>query len=87
MTYKDTTLLNVVATVFPNTTTLLRYFYVGRNVRAMCITNCWDESKDDKVDGKDKELNEVIQCELVNNIMRAWDDVVKSPQKNHMLMS
>jgi len=39
------------------------------------------------VDGKDKELNEVIQCELVNNIMRAWDDVVKSPQKNHMLMS
>jgi len=37
----------------------------------MCITNCKDESKDDKVDGKDKELNDVMQCELVNNIMRA----------------
>jgi len=39
VTDRDTTLMNVVATIFPKTIALLCHFYVGKNARAKCITN------------------------------------------------
>ncbi|AES60908.2 hypothetical protein MTR_1g072330 [Medicago truncatula] len=36
MTDMDTTLMNVIATVLPESS----YFHVGKNVRVMCITDC-----------------------------------------------
>jgi len=54
VTDKDTTLMNVVAIVLPETSAILSYFNIGRNVRAKCITNCRVKPKDVKVDGKEK---------------------------------
>jgi len=71
MTYMDTTLMNAVASVFLNTIVLHCYFHVGKNVRAKCINDCRGKPKDAKVDGKDKEVNEVKQSVIVNNIVRA----------------
>ena len=81
MTDKDTTLMNVVATALYETSAILCYFYIGRKVRAKCITNCRVKPKDVKVDGKEKVVKEVKTNDIVNTIMRAWDDVVESPTK------
>jgi len=52
-TDRDTSLMNVVATVLPETSALLCYFHVGRNVRGNCIIDCRVKLKDVKMDGKE----------------------------------
>ena len=37
VTDRDTTLMNAVATILPETSAILFYFHVGKNVRAKCI--------------------------------------------------
>lgn len=81
VTDKDTTLMNVVATVHPKTSAILCYLYIGRNVRAKCITNCRVKPKDVKVDGKERVVKEVKTDDIVKIVMRAWDDMVESPTK------
>lgn len=71
VTYRDTTLMNAVPSVFPNTNVLHCYFHVGKNVRAKCINDCRGKPKDAKVDGKDKEVNEMKQSVIFNNVVRA----------------
>jgi DNA-directed RNA polymerase subunit L len=69
---RDTTLMNVVATVLPESKAILCYFYVGKNVKAKCITDCR------YVLGK-KDRKEVKHGDVVKTIMRAWDVIVESP--------
>jgi hypothetical protein len=80
VTDKDTTLMNDVAVIFPKSTTILCQFH-ARNVRAKCIKYYIVKSNDVKVDGKDKQVNEVKSSKLVYNIMKLWDSVVESPSK------
>jgi len=84
VTDKDTTLMNVVATVLPETSAILYYFHVGRNVRAKCITNCRVKPKVVEMDGKEKVVNEVKPSEIFDTIFRAWETMVESPtQKSY----
>jgi len=80
VTNRGTALMNFVAKVLPETAALLCHFHIERNVRVKCITNRWvkPKSRDVKVDEKDKEVKEVKASGIVNNIMRAWDNVVES---------
>jgi len=39
MTDRDTNLMNAIATVFPESSEVLCYFHVGKNVRSRCITD------------------------------------------------
>lgn len=82
MTDMNTTLMNVVATVLPETTAILCYFDVGRNVIVKYITGYRVKIKDVKVDGKEKIVKEVKPSDIVNDIMRPSDDVVESPTKD-----
>lgn len=82
VTDRDNALMNVVAKVLPETVALLCYFHIRKNVRAKCITNCRvkPKPKDVKVDGKEvKEMKEAKDSDVVDNIMRAWEDVVEYP--------
>jgi len=76
VTAKDTTLMNVVATVFPKTTSLICHFHIGINVSAKCITNYKIKPKDVK-DKKDKEVIEMNSSEVADNIMNTKDNVVE----------
>jgi hypothetical protein len=38
--------------------------------------------KDVKVDGKEKVVKEVKPSDIVDTIMRAWNDVIESPRKD-----
>lgn len=70
--------MNVVAKVLSETAALLCYFHIEKNVRAKWITECRVKSKsmDVKVDGKEvKKVKDVKTSDVVNNIMRVWDDV------------
>ena len=40
VTDMDTTLMNVVATVLPESSAIIFYLHVGKNVRARYITDC-----------------------------------------------
>jgi len=79
---RDNAMMNDVSKVLPETAALLCCFHTGKNVKAKCITNCRvkPKPKDVKVDGK--EVKEVNASDIVNNITRAWDDVVESPTKD-----
>nr|ABD32448.2 transposase, putative [Medicago truncatula] len=77
VTDRDTTLMNVVAKFLPETSAILCYFHVGRNVRANIITNCIVKPKFVKVDGKEKLVNEVKPNEIFDTIFRAWEKVYK----------
>jgi len=73
--------MNVVVKVLPKTADLLWYFHIRKNVRANYITGCRVKlkPKDVKVDGKEvKTLKDAKASDIVNNIMRAYDDVVES---------
>ena len=78
VTDKDTTLMNVVTTVLPETSAILCYFHVGRNVRVKCITYYKVKLKVVKVDEKEMVVKEVKTSDIVDAIMRACDDVVES---------
>ena len=85
VTSRDTAFINVVATIFHKTNALLCESCIGKNVRVKCIINCRVKSKDAKVGGKDKEVNEVRLSELVNRKLVIM--LLRLLQKNHMLMS
>jgi len=59
-----TTLINVVATILPESSAILCYFHVGENVKARCITDYRYALR--KRDGKD-----VKHSDVVNTLMRA----------------
>jgi len=59
-TDRDTTMMNVLANVFPETIALLYHFHIEKNVRARYITDCRVKPKDVKVDERDKEVKEGI---------------------------
>ena len=50
---RDNGLMNVIAKVLPETSTLLCYFHIGKNVRAKCTTDCRVKLK-----AKDVEVDE-----------------------------
>jgi len=54
MTYRDMGMMNVVANVLPDSSAILCYFHVGKNVRARIITDCKVEQKGVVVDGQKK---------------------------------
>jgi len=73
VTDRDTALMNVVATVLPETDHVLFYFHIEKNVKAKCIM----------IQDKDvKEANDEKHCDLVKKIVRAWREVVNSPTKD-----
>jgi transposase-like protein len=85
VTDRDNALVNVVAKVLPETDAILCYFHIGKNVRAKCITNCRVKAKhkDAEVDEKEvKEAKEEKHSDVVDKIMRAWKDLVKSPTED-----
>jgi len=51
---RDTALMNDVAIVLHETSAILCYFHVGKNVRAKCIIDCIAKPKDVKKDEKEK---------------------------------
>jgi len=82
VTDRDTSLMNVVGTVLPETDTMLCLFHIGKNVRARCITDCRVKPKrpkgakvDRKKVKKDKEKNR----DVVEKIVSAWKELVESP--------
>jgi hypothetical protein len=79
VTDMDTALMNVIVKVLPETSAILCYFHVGRNVRAKIIIDCRVKPKVLKVDGKEKIVNEVKPSEIVDTIFRAWENMVESP--------
>jgi len=73
VTDRDTALMNVVATVLPETDHVLFYFHIEKNVKAKCIM----------IQDKDvKEANDEKHCDLVKKIVRAWREVVNSPTED-----
>jgi len=76
---RDTTLMNVVATVLPDSSVVLCYFHVGKNVIAKIITDCKVKQKVVIVDGKKKLVDKVKPSEIVVTIFHAWEKVVESP--------
>lgn len=75
---RDTTLMNAIPTVIPETSAILSYFLVGRNVREKIIIYCRVKLKVVKVDGKEKLVTEVKPSDIVETIFRAWKNVVES---------
>jgi DNA-directed RNA polymerase subunit L len=81
VTNRDNALMNVVAKILPETSTLLCYFHIGKNVRAKCITNCRVKPKPNDVEVYGKEVKEVNEeaSDVVEKIIRAWKYLVESP--------
>jgi len=85
VTDMDNAMMNVIAKVLSEIDAILCYFYIAKNVRAKCVTNCRVKAKpkDAKVDAKEvKEAKEEKHSDVVDKIMRAWKDLVESPTKN-----
>ena len=81
VTDKDTTLMNVVTTAFPETDIML-FFHIGKNVRAKWITNCRVKPKppkDAKVNKKELKKNKEKNRDIVEKIVSAWKELVESP--------
>jgi hypothetical protein len=75
----------VVAKVLSETAALPCHFHIGKNVRGKHIMNCKvkPNSNDVKFNRKEvKEEKNVKASDIVNNIMRVWDDVVEYPTKD-----
>jgi len=73
--FPSTVLMNAVATVFPETYTMLCYFHIGKNVRAKCITDCKVKPKppkDAKVDKKQVKNDKEKNRDVVEKIVSAW---------------
>jgi len=72
VTDRDNALINVVETLFHDTTTILCSYHIGQNVRAKCKTDC-------KVkDLKGKDGKEIKPGSVVKTVMAAWMDIVDS---------
>jgi len=68
---RDTDMMNVVANVLPNSSAILCYFHVGKNVRARIITDCKVKQNVVVVYGKKKIVNEAKHSKLVDTIFDA----------------
>jgi len=82
VTDRDGALMNVVATTFLETYTMLCFFHIGKNVRAKCITDCRVKpkpSKDAKVDKKQVKKDKEKNRDVVEKIVSAWKELVESP--------
>jgi len=79
MTDRDTSMMNVVANVLPDSSAILCYFHVGKNVRARIVTDCKVKQNDVVVDGQKKIVDEAKHSMLVNTIFDAWEKLVESP--------
>jgi len=82
VTDRNGALMNVVATVFPETYTMLCFVHIGKNVRAKCITNCRVKPKppkDAKVDKKQVKKDKEKNRDVVEKIVSAWKELVESP--------
>jgi len=71
MTDRDTSMMNVVANVLPDSSAILCYFHVGKNVRARIVTDCKVKQNDVVVDGQKKIVDEAKHSMLVNTIFDA----------------
>ena len=72
MTDRDTTLMNTVANVLPESYAMNCYFHVQKNVKARCILDC--KYSLGKNNGKEMKHGDVVK-----KIMRARKIIVKSP--------
>jgi len=64
--------MNVVDIVFPNVTTMLGDYHIGKNVKPKCKT--YSKIKDFKGnDGK-----EIKSRDIVNTVMDSWEAIVNS---------
>jgi len=79
VTDRDTTMMNVVANFLPDSSAILCYFYVGKNVRAKIINDCKVKQKVVLVDGQKKLVDEVKHSKIVDTMFDAWGKVVESP--------
>jgi len=79
VTDRDRALMNIVANVLPDSSEILCYFHVGKNVRAKIITDCKVNQKVVIVDGQKKLVEEVEHSKIVDTIFDAWEKLVESP--------
>jgi len=82
VTDKGGALMNVVATVFPETDTMLCFFHIAKNVRAKCITDCRvkpNPPKGAKVEKKQVKKDKEKNRDVVEKIVSAWKELVESP--------
>jgi len=76
--------MNAVKKILTETSVILCYCHIGKNVRVKCIIDCRVKAKPEDVNVHGKEVKEVKEekaSDVVNNIMKAWDNVVKSSTK------
>jgi len=71
VTDRDTTMMNVVENVIPDSSAILCYFHVGKNVRANIITNCKVKQNVVVVDGQKNIVDEVKHSKIVDTIFDA----------------
>jgi len=77
--------MNVVSKILPDTSAILCYFHIGKNVKVKCIANCRVKvnPKDVKVNEKEvKEVKEEKASDVVHKVMSAWKDLVESPTED-----
>ena len=79
VTDRETTMMNVVANVLPDSSAILCYFHVGKTVRPKIITDCKVKQNIVVVDGQKKIVDEVKHSKLVDTIFDAWEKLVESP--------
>jgi len=79
VTDRDTGMMNVVANVLPDSSAILCYFHVGKNVKSRIITDCKVKQNVVLVDGQKKIVDEEKHNKLVDTIFDAWEKLVESP--------
>jgi hypothetical protein len=79
VTDRDTTMMNVVTNVLPDSSAILCYFHVGKNVRARIITDCKVKQNVVVVDRQKKIVDEVKHSKLVDTIFDVGEKLVESP--------
>jgi len=71
VTDRDTSMMNVVSNVLPDSSAILCYFHVGKNVRSRIITDCKVKQNVVVVDGQKKIVDEEKHNKLVDTIFDA----------------
>jgi len=79
VTDRETSMMNAVANVLPDSSAILCYFHVGKNVRARITTNCKVKQNVVVVDGQKKIVDEEKHSKLVDTIFDTWEKLVESP--------
>jgi len=71
VTDRDTSMMNAVENVFPDSSAILCYFHAGKNVRARIITDCKVKQNVVVVDGQKKIVDDAKHSKLVDTIFDA----------------